>query len=118
MAERQVQFQEQRRIFEELGRLRGLPTEAEVAVAPRMTFRIECACAVLRLAPSISAGSNGTLRRGETCRVIARRGLWVRLEPYLADSSHESYDELPRWLLTQHPEDGRLAVALQAQWCR
>ena len=111
MAERQVQFQEQRRIFEELGRLRGLPTEAEVAVAPIMTFLVECACTELRLAPSISAGSNGTLHRGESCRVIARRGLWVRLEPDPA--SHESYDELPRWLLTQHPEDGRLAVALQ-----
>ena len=44
-------------------------------------YRVVCESAALRLAPSTSAASvDAPLARGATCRVVATRGLWVRVE--------------------------------------
>ena len=93
------------RIQEELGFLRGLPKEAEAPCEPPGRYQVCAASAPCRLAPSVSAAAIGPpLVRGEVCEVLATRGLWVRLA--------DSVSGQPRWLLTAHPEDGRLLTGL------
>lgn len=112
MADFHREHERMRRVHDELGRLRGLPAVPEEACDGR--YRVLCAQAALRLAPSTSAATVGApLLRGATCRVVATRGEWVRLAEPCAEQSEPEPDAatqpLPRWMLTHHPEDGLLA---------
>ena len=108
----EAEWRAQRRVHEELGRLRGLPAEPETPLGGGggdgggggggVTYRVVGHEVAVRLAPSTSAATNGPAAvRGEACVAIARRGLWIRLDD-------EPLSGTPRWLLTRHPEQGTL----------